>query len=223
MILLSMDGQYRGPVSGAWPLSLGERLCDLAFVDHQGKAFSLYANHVFGWPKALFVTTDGDRDAEDLARFAAPYGFGIGGAAHPEMHPDSAGWEIEIEGARRKVEAGCEYLITQLFFDNADYFAYVERVRAAGGLRRFIRRGPERRRQPRRGTQMELGILPLVLLLFGFADGTMLFLIDNVSNPYQRMIILAIMPVIVLLWIAWKNLRAGIGSAPGAEDLGASA
>ena len=70
--------------------------------------------------------------ASDLADFAAPYGFGIGGAAHPERHPDSGDWDIEIAGAQHKVDAGCEYLITQLFFDNADYFAYVDRLRAAG-------------------------------------------------------------------------------------------
>lgn len=72
------------------------------------------------------------RHGEDLARFAAGFDFCIGGAAHPEMHPDSRDWEGEIRHARGKVEAGCEFLVTQLFFDNADYFAYVERARAAG-------------------------------------------------------------------------------------------
>ncbi len=68
----------------------------------------------------------------DLARFAAGFGFCIGGAAHPEMHPDSSDWQGEIRYAREKVEAGCHFLVTQLFFDNADYFAYVERAREAG-------------------------------------------------------------------------------------------
>ena len=68
----------------------------------------------------------------DLASFAAEYGFCIGGAVHPEMHPDSSDWEGEIRHAVGKVQAGCEFLVTQLFFDNADYFAYVERARAAG-------------------------------------------------------------------------------------------
>ena len=68
----------------------------------------------------------------DLARFVSNFDFSIGGAAHPEMHPDSSDWEGDIVGAKAKVEAGCEFLVTQLFFDNADYFAYVDRARAAG-------------------------------------------------------------------------------------------
>jgi methylenetetrahydrofolate reductase (NADPH) len=70
--------------------------------------------------------------ASDLAGFAREFGFSIGGAAHPEMHPHSKDWTGDLEGARAKVTAGCEFLITQLFFDNDDYFTYVERARAAG-------------------------------------------------------------------------------------------
>jgi methylenetetrahydrofolate reductase (NADPH) len=58
--------------------------------------------------------------------------FCIGGAAHPEKHPEAADEAADIAYARAKVEAGCEFLVTQFFFDNADYFAYVERARAAG-------------------------------------------------------------------------------------------
>ncbi|MFQ5698110.1 MAG: methylenetetrahydrofolate reductase [NAD(P)H] [Myxococcota bacterium] len=58
--------------------------------------------------------------------------FCMGGAAHPEVHPDADSPETDVAFARAKVEAGCEFLITQLFLDNADYFAFVERARAAG-------------------------------------------------------------------------------------------
>ncbi len=78
---------------------------------------------------------DAPRDfpnGSDLAAFVREFGFSIGGAAHPEMHPDSTEWAGDIAGARAKVDAGCEFLVTQLFFDNADYFAYVDRARAAG-------------------------------------------------------------------------------------------
>ena len=70
--------------------------------------------------------------ASDLAGFAREFGFSIGGAAHPERHPHSKDWTVDLAGAHAKVAAGCEFLITQLFFDNDDYFAYVERARAAG-------------------------------------------------------------------------------------------
>ena len=70
--------------------------------------------------------------ASDLASFARELGFSVGGAAHPEMHPNSRDWPGDLAGAHQKCAAGCEFLITQLFFDNADYFAYVERARSAG-------------------------------------------------------------------------------------------
>jgi methylenetetrahydrofolate reductase (NADPH) len=73
------------------------------------------------------------RHGVDLVRFARDVGgLCIGGAAHPEMHPSSTDWQGEIRHAAEKVEAGCEFLVTQLFFDNADYFRYVERARSAG-------------------------------------------------------------------------------------------
>ena len=70
--------------------------------------------------------------ASDLVAFVREFGFCVGGAAHPERHPDSKDWSAELAGARAKVDAGCDFLVTQLFFDNADYFAYVERARGAG-------------------------------------------------------------------------------------------
>lgn len=42
------------------PLTVGERLCDLAFLNHDGQPFSLYANHIFGWPKAVFLMDSAD-------------------------------------------------------------------------------------------------------------------------------------------------------------------
>jgi len=59
------------PASEQGPLTGGERLCDLAFFNHDGKPFSLYANHIFGWPKAVFLHGSAEREADELARFAA--------------------------------------------------------------------------------------------------------------------------------------------------------
>lgn len=56
----------------------------------------------------------------------------IGAACYPEKHPDASDAESDLARLVAKVEAGAAFLITNLFFDAADYFAFVERARAAG-------------------------------------------------------------------------------------------
>ncbi|MDE0896894.1 MAG: methylenetetrahydrofolate reductase [NAD(P)H] [Planctomycetota bacterium] len=58
--------------------------------------------------------------------------IGIGGACYPENHPESKNAADDMKWTLAKQEAGAEYLISQLFFDNDDYFASIERGRAAG-------------------------------------------------------------------------------------------
>jgi methylenetetrahydrofolate reductase (NADPH) len=58
--------------------------------------------------------------------------FDISVAAYPEKHPQSPDWDAEIENLRRKFDAGADRAITQMFFDNDDYFRFVERARKAG-------------------------------------------------------------------------------------------
>ena len=71
--------------------------------------------------------------ASDLVRFIKENGdFCVGGACYPEVHPDSANKNADIQGLKAKVDAGCEYLTTQMFFDNNIFFNFMYRVREAG-------------------------------------------------------------------------------------------
>lgn len=71
--------------------------------------------------------------ASELAELIKACGdFCVGGACYPEVHPDSADRNADIEGLKRKVEAGCEYLTTQMFFDNNILFNFMYRIREAG-------------------------------------------------------------------------------------------
>jgi methylenetetrahydrofolate reductase (NADPH) len=71
--------------------------------------------------------------ASDLVTFIRErWDFCLAGACYPEMHPDAPSREVDLANLEIKVRAGVNFLITQLFFDNEDYFAFVARARAAG-------------------------------------------------------------------------------------------
>jgi len=60
------------------------------------------------------------------------YGFAVGAAAFPEVHPQAESAESDIRFLKAKQDAGASFLITQLFFDNEYYFEFVARAREAG-------------------------------------------------------------------------------------------
>ncbi|MDA1188543.1 MAG: methylenetetrahydrofolate reductase [NAD(P)H] [Chloroflexi bacterium] len=56
----------------------------------------------------------------------------IGAACYPEGHPESPDLEADIAHTKNKVDAGAQFLVTQLFFDNNDYYRFLERASRAG-------------------------------------------------------------------------------------------
>ena len=58
--------------------------------------------------------------------------FCIGGACYPEIHPESANQKEDIKRLKEKVEAGCDFLTTQMFFDNNLLYNFLYKIREAG-------------------------------------------------------------------------------------------
>jgi methylenetetrahydrofolate reductase (NADPH) len=73
------------------------------------------------------------KHASDLARFLKEKGsFCIGGACYPEGHPESKNRDEDLENLRFKVEAGCDFLTTQMFFDNDMLYSFLYRMQSKG-------------------------------------------------------------------------------------------
>ncbi|SDR69208.1 methylenetetrahydrofolate reductase [NAD(P)H] [Opitutus sp. GAS368] len=77
---------------------------------------------------------DGLRYGSDLVALLkarhADFCLGVGG--YPEKHPEAPSLEIDLDNLKRKVDAGAAFITTQLFFDNAVYYRFVEKCRARG-------------------------------------------------------------------------------------------
>ena len=80
------------------------------------------------------VAQDGLRYASELVALLksrhADFCLGVGG--YPEKHPEASSLEADLTNLKRKVDAGAAFITTQLFFDNAAYYRFVEKCRAAG-------------------------------------------------------------------------------------------
>jgi len=74
------------------------------------------------------------RHAIDLVRELKASGadFCIGGACYPEIHPESSNQKEDIHFLKEKVDAGCEFLTTQMFFDNNLLYNFLYKIREAG-------------------------------------------------------------------------------------------
>ena len=70
--------------------------------------------------------------AADLVRTLKPAGFCLGGACYPERHPECAHMDDDIGYLREKVEAGLDFVTTQMFFDNNIFYRYLSKLRDRG-------------------------------------------------------------------------------------------
>jgi methylenetetrahydrofolate reductase (NADPH) len=83
--------------------------------------------------KSFVAHAGGFSHANELVAFIrARYDFCIAAACYPEGHPEAASPEDDIACLKQKVDAGADVLVSQLFFDNEDYFRFVARARALG-------------------------------------------------------------------------------------------
>ena len=83
--------------------------------------------------KTFAAAPGGFRYANELVAFIrAGYDFCLGGACYPETHPEAPSSAVDLENLKRKVDAGVDFLITQLFFDNADFYRFRDKAAAAG-------------------------------------------------------------------------------------------
>ena len=72
--------------------------------------------------------------ASDLVSFIKKYddSFNVSGACYPEGHCDAASIDEDIENLKKKVDAGVTHLVTQLFFDNDNFYRFMDKVEKAG-------------------------------------------------------------------------------------------
>jgi len=93
-------------------------------VGRQGNEYALDLVHqISNMNRGKYLEDILDADESD---------FCVGVGAYPEKHPDAPSMNADIRYLKKKVEAGAQYIVTQMFFNNQDYYDFVDQCRAEG-------------------------------------------------------------------------------------------
>jgi len=116
--------------------------------------------------ETTFIQPEGGfGSAAELTSFIrSEYDFAIGGACFPEVHPEAPDLDTDLDYLKTKVDAGAEFLITQLFFDNQVYFDFVDAARGKG---------------------IEVPIIPGIIPVTGFAHTQRICALCDSSIPAE--------------------------------------
>ncbi len=104
---------------------------DSKSVDTANQAPSLYHEHATDLQQQVNDFNLGRAlDGSKLEGITTPFAYGM--ACYPEKHEEAPNMESDLRHAKAKVDAGAQYLVTQMFFDNDKYFDFVDRCRHEG-------------------------------------------------------------------------------------------
>ena len=122
--------------AGATSDTIGNQLHDFKFMGIDN-IMALRGDCLLG-QKRFAPEPGGYRYADELVQAARKFGrdenheFCIGVGAYPEKHFEAPNLETDIENLKKKVDAGADFIITQMFFDNAVFFSFRDACRKAG-------------------------------------------------------------------------------------------